>query len=224
MVEIRNAKLSELVPDPENANKGTERGAYMVRHSLEKLGAGRSVLVDKHGVLIAGNKTTEAAYEMGLEDAIIVPTDGTKLVVVQRTDLDLATDAKAKELAIADNRAGELGLAWDTDVLQDLAQDIELSDWFTEEEIAGWDVELSDWDSPSEEEDEETAADLIEDAEQGKIEPRFKLGDIIKLGRHRIVCGDSTDEENVRKLLGGGISRLLLDRPSLWGVVCGQDC
>ena len=54
--KVRNAKLSELVPDPMNANKGTERGAYMVRRSLEKLGAGRSVLVDKHGVLIAGNK------------------------------------------------------------------------------------------------------------------------------------------------------------------------
>ena len=161
--DIRNAKLSELVPDPENANKGTERGAYMVRRSLEKLGAGRSVLVDKHGVLIAGNKTTEAAYEMGLEDVIVVPTDGTKLVVVQRTDLDLATDAKAKELAIADNRAGELGLAWDTEVLQDLQQEVGLGDWFTADEIAGWDVgEVPDFEPVGEDEQGQPSSDRAE--------------------------------------------------------------
>jgi hypothetical protein len=112
----------------------------MVRQSLQKLGAGRSVLIDKNGVLIAGNKTTEAAYEIGLEDVIVVPTDGTKLVVVQRTDLDLAKDAKAKELAIADNRASELGLEWDAEVLQEVHDAIGLEDWFTEDEVAGWDM------------------------------------------------------------------------------------
>ena len=134
MNEIRQAKISDLTPDPNNANQGTERGAYMVRRSLEKLGAGRSVLIDKNGVLIAGNKTTKAAYELGIENAIIVPTDGSQLVVVQRTDLDLSTDAKAKELAIADNRTGEIGLAWDNAVLEELAQDVSLDDWFTEDE------------------------------------------------------------------------------------------
>ena len=140
MPDIKTGKLSDLTPDPNNANRGTERGADMVRRSLEKLGAGRSVLVDKNGVLIAGNKSAQAAVDIGLQDAIIIPTDGTKLVVVQRTDLDLATDAKAKELAIADNRASEVGLEWDTGVLEDLAQDVELADWFTEDEMAGWDT------------------------------------------------------------------------------------
>jgi ParB-like chromosome segregation protein Spo0J len=140
------ARISDLTPDPSNANRGTERGSYMVRKSLEKLGAGRSVLVDKNGVLIAGNKTAEAAYDIGMEEAIVVPTDGTRLVVVQRTDLDLATDPKAKELAIADNRAGEVGLAWDEEVLSGLAQDVTLGDWFTPEEMAGWEVpEESQW-------------------------------------------------------------------------------
>lgn len=138
MVDVRYAKISELTPDPNNANKGTERGAYMVRRSLEKLGAGRSVLIDKNGILIAGNKTTEAAYDLGLEDAIIVPTDGTKLVVVQRTDLDLATDAEAKELAIADNRAAEVGLSWEVPTLQEIADEVDLSDWFTEDEQHDW--------------------------------------------------------------------------------------
>jgi hypothetical protein len=139
-MDIKQGKISQFTQDPNNANRGTDRGADMVRRSLKKLGAGRSVLVDKNGVLIAGNKTTEAAYDLGIEDAIIVPTDGSKLVVVQRTDLDLSTDAKAKELAIADNRAGEIGLAWDNAVLEELAQDVSLDDWFTDEEKAGWEV------------------------------------------------------------------------------------
>lgn len=213
MNEIRQAKISELTPDPNNANQGTERGGYMVRRSLEKLGAGRSVLIDKNGILIAGNKTTEAAAELGLEDAIIVPTDGTKLVVVQRTDLDLATDAKAKELAIADNRTGEIGLAWDNAVLEELAQDVILDDWFTPEEMAGWDIDLDDFEPPSDEEDEETTADLIEQAEEGGIESRVKLGEIWQLGRHRIACGDSTDEGNVQKLLGGKRFEMIFTDP-----------
>lgn len=164
MNEIRQGKISELTPDPNNANQGTERGGYMVRRSLEKLGAGRSVLIDKNGVLIAGNKTTEAAYELGIEDAIIVPTDGSKLVVVQRTDLDLSTDAKAKELAIADNRTGEIGLAWDNAVLEELAQDVSLDDWFTPEEMAGWDVEeVPDFEPVGE--DEQGRLDQIEPKE-----------------------------------------------------------
>jgi DNA modification methylase len=213
MANVRNAKLSELTPDPGNANKGTERGAYMVRQSLQKLGAGRSVLIDKNGVLIAGNKTTEAAYEIGLEDVIVVPTDGTKLVVVQRTDLDLAKDAKAKELAIADNRASELGLEWDAEVLQEVHDAIGLEDWFTEDEVAAWSMEGGEWEQPSEEEDEEATADLIDEAEGGEMDCRFQVGDIIALGRHRIACGDSTNEDNVRSLLDGKTIDLIFTDP-----------
>lgn len=54
-------KLSDLQPDDRNANKGSERGTYMIRRSLEKLGAGRSILLDKNGRIIAGNKTAESA-------------------------------------------------------------------------------------------------------------------------------------------------------------------
>ena len=51
---------------------------------------------------------------MALEDCQIVKSDGTRLIAVQRTDLDI-NDKAARELAIADNRASELGLEWDTD-------------------------------------------------------------------------------------------------------------
>ena len=80
----------------------------IVEDSLRNYGAGRSILLDKHGNIIAGNKTAEGAARIGLDDVIVVKTDGTKLVAVQRTDLDLTTDKAAKELAIADNRAGQV--------------------------------------------------------------------------------------------------------------------
>jgi len=54
-------KLQELKQDPRNANKGTERGRQTVRQSLRDCGTGRSIVVDKDGVILAGNKTAEAA-------------------------------------------------------------------------------------------------------------------------------------------------------------------
>lgn len=210
-----NAKLTDFLPDRNNANRGTQRGRGMLEQSLQRLGAGRSILVDKHGRAIAGNKTLETAVESGFEDAIVVQTDGSKLVVVQRMDLDLEEDAKAKELAIADNRVGQVSLDWDVGVLSELHQEIGLGDWFLEDEIAAWDVEPME-EPPTPEEDEETTADLIDKAESGKIESRVKLGEIWALGRHRIACGDSTDEGNVRRLLGdrfGNVGMVWADPP-----------
>ena len=110
-------KLSALTPDTRNANRGTDRGRKLVRESLKRYGAGRSILIDKSGNVIAGNKTLEGAKAVGLEDVQIVKSDGTRLVAVQRTDLDI-NDKAARELAIADNRASELGLEWDPDILK----------------------------------------------------------------------------------------------------------
>lgn len=109
--------LSDLTPDDKNANRGTARGREAVRDSLEKLGAGRSILMDKNGRVIAGNKTLDAARAAGLAGVITVETTGDQLVVVQRTDLDL-DDAKARELGIADNRGSQVGLEWDAAVFR----------------------------------------------------------------------------------------------------------
>src|ERR1039458_8572307 len=109
-------KLADLTSDNRNANKGTERGNALIQESLQQYGAGRSILLDKHGVIIAGNKTVENCGAIGMDDVIVVQSDGTKLVAVQRTDLDLK-DAKTRQLAIADNRAGQVSLDWDVDTL-----------------------------------------------------------------------------------------------------------
>lgn len=133
---MKKALLSDLTPDPRNANKGTDRGRALLRRSLADLKAGRSILVDKNGVVIAGNKTRQAALDLGMDGAIVVESDGSQLVVVKRTDLDLESDAAAQTLAIADNRIAELSLDWDVAALSELQADgVDLSGLWDEAEL-----------------------------------------------------------------------------------------
>lgn len=139
----KNAKISDLIPDPHNANKGTQRGLKALDASLRQYGAGRSILLDAKGRIIAGNKTAERAADIGMDDVIIVESDGSKVIAVQRTDLDLETDGgKARALATYDNRVGELDLDWDVDALGALDGDV-LQDLWTQTEIAENEIEFS---------------------------------------------------------------------------------
>ena len=115
--------VADLLAHDRNANLGTERGREVLGASLDAFGAGRSVLVDKHRRIIAGNKTVEAAASRGMRDVIVVPSDGSQLVVVQRTDLDLDTDPRARSLAVADNRVAEIDLRWDPAALAQVARE-----------------------------------------------------------------------------------------------------
>ena len=112
---MKPAKITDFHPDKHNANKGTEKGAIVLDDSVRNLGLGRSILVDKNGNIIAGNKTQETAVANGLEDAIVIETDGSKLVVVKRTDIDLYSpdDDKARMLALYDNLSSQVNLDWD---------------------------------------------------------------------------------------------------------------
>jgi|TARA_R110000824_G_scaffold368249_1_gene557543 hypothetical protein len=128
-------KLSDLTPDPNNANKGTERGNKVLEDSLQRYGLGRSILLDKHGTIIAGNKTAEVAGQVGIENVTIVETTGNEVVAVMRTDLDLSKDAEARELALADNRVGELSLDYDLDVLGEQLSRLDMSAFWTNTEV-----------------------------------------------------------------------------------------
>lgn len=132
MKELR--ALDDLVPDAANANDGTLRGDQLLARSMEQYGAGRSILTDKHGNVIAGNKALDVAVDRGLA-VKVVQSDGQRLVVVQRTDLDLAKTPGARELAYLDNRASEVGLVWNpAQIERDLASGLELGTMFTEDE------------------------------------------------------------------------------------------
>lgn len=136
-------RLDDLQPDTQNANKGTQRGRGMVEASLREVGAGRSILADKTGRIIAGNKTLDAWADIGGE-IVVVPSDGTKLVVVQREDLDLDDPTgAARKMAYLDNRAGEVGLEWDAEqLLADMNAGLDLSALFRDDEL---DALLAEW-------------------------------------------------------------------------------
>jgi hypothetical protein len=67
---VKRARVADLVPDGRNANRGTPRGRAVLDKSLQELGAGRSILVDRNGRIIAGNKTHEAAAGAGQGDTL----------------------------------------------------------------------------------------------------------------------------------------------------------
>lgn len=134
---IEIVPLTDAQPDSRNANQGTQRGKEMLRTSLSKFGAGRSILLDKNLKIIAGNKTQENAVEMGIEEMIVVHTTGDKLVAVVRDDLDI-NEQSGREMAYADNRIAEIDLSFNIEILrEDMRNDIDLSDWWNANEIAG---------------------------------------------------------------------------------------
>lgn len=122
--------INELTQDQHNFNKGTAKGKKLMNKSLKELGAGRSILIDKHGNIIAGNKTQKAAIEAGIKKVRVVETTGDELVAVKRTDIDINTK-KGRELALADNAASRLNLEWDEVELANAAAeyDIGIEEW-----------------------------------------------------------------------------------------------
>ena len=127
--------LKDIQKDEFNLNVGTDRGKEMIYESLDKYKSGRSILIDSNGKLIAGDKTVEQAKALGME-IHVVQTDGTALLVHQRTDLDMDsdTDLRARELAVVDNRTSEVSYYLDAEMLEKLKteKDINLGVAFTE--------------------------------------------------------------------------------------------
>ena len=132
---VHSVDLQDLILDERPANRGTPRGRQALDRSLQRLGAGRSVVIDREGRVIVGNKVVERARQLGFE-LQVVQTDGSRIVAVQRQDLDLLTDARARELGIAENRVAELDLDWDPDVLHQLQDEgFDLSPFWSDDEF-----------------------------------------------------------------------------------------
>ena len=187
---IKKIKITDLVQDDRNLNRGNARGKELIETSVGRFGAGRSVLIDKNNRIIAGNKTQEAAIAKGIKDVIVVETDGTQLVAVKRNDVDL--DSKdGREMALADNATVKADLEWDTEQMESIASDFDI-------DMKAWDVDL---DGMAEDTTEAEEDDF--DEEQDEVKTVAKRGDIFELGNHRLMCGDSTDADSVAKLMNG---------------------
>lgn len=207
--------IDDLTPDAANLNKGTERGRYLLETSVSRLGLGRSVLADKNGTLIAGNKTTEVAGELGMSKVRVIETDGTELIVVQRTDLDMTDpdDPRARQLAFADNQVGAQNLAWDAQALLTAAQADDLSDFVRDDELKAMIESAQEEESNTGGNDNVDAEPQIDKAEELRVKWGVELGQLWELGDHRLLCGDSTKKEDVANLMRGDKTELLLTDP-----------
>ena len=169
--------IAELSLDPTNARKHSDKNLSAIAASLNKFGQRKPIVVHR-GVVLAGNGTLEAAKSLGWTEIEVaeVPADW--------------DDDTAKAYALADNRTAELA-EWDESELA--KQLLELVD-------ADWNIEELGFDIPALADIEPGDEDEIPEP---PVEPKTKLGDIYQLGRHRLMCGDSTDESTRNKLLVG---------------------
>jgi hypothetical protein len=125
MSEIKEILLTELKQDSRNANKGKAAGNEKLSKSVQRLGLGRGILVDKDLNIIAGNHATAEAIKQGYKKAVIVETTGDTLVITKRTDVELDSK-KGRELAISDNVTAKEGIDFDFDVLDELNAEFDI--------------------------------------------------------------------------------------------------
>ena len=116
--------IDSLRQDTHNFNRGTEEGQQLMERSFKELGAGRSILLDREGNIIAGNKSQEAARKAGIKRVRIVETTGDELVAVKRTDIDIDS-AEGRRMALLDNLTTQVNLAWDPSEIEAVSSEIE---------------------------------------------------------------------------------------------------
>lgn len=159
----------------------------------------RELLVYEHGgkyIVIGGNMRYRACKELGYTQ---MPC---KIIPPQ------ATAEQLNAYIILDNSGfGD----WDWDALA--------NDWDSQQ-LTDWGVDVPNWDDEASE-DEQPSDDDDFDEEKDSIECRVKKGEIWKLGKHRLMCGDSSNQEDVKKLMDGELADMVFTDPP-YGVAIGD--
>jgi len=195
---IVDIPCAELHNDPANVRKHGEQNLAAIKASLARFGQQKPIVVNQDGVVIAGNGTLMAARALGWQTIKAV-----------RTNL---AGSEATAFAIADNRTAELA-EWDDAALQQQLVAIAIDDeellaatGFDEKELA----KLAAANAPEVTED---------DVPEPPAEPITQPGDLWLLGKHRLLCGDSTKAEDVERLMNGEQPALILADPPYFGKV-----
>ena len=187
IIEINITDIKEYENNPRN----NENAIEPVANSIKKFGFKVPIILDRDNVIVAGHTRIYAAKKLGLKTVPCVIAD------------DL-TPEQIKAFRLADNKVGEIA-EWDFAKLEEELMDIKNIDMSEFE----FDMALLDEvidDDEINEFDVETAIDEI-------TEPITKIGYLYKLGNHRLLCGDSTNAEDVQKLIGDNRIKTIFSSP-----------
>lgn len=185
-----------LIPYARNSRTHSEEQVAQVAKSIREFGFTNPVLIDGNGVIVAGHGRVMAAKSIGLE----------KVPCIRLGHLN---EAQIRAYVIADNKLAE-NAGWDEDMLRLEIQHLQSVDF--DLSLMGF----SDDDLSSLLEDEEQQPEGLTDADQVPEAQRVVIsrpGDIWTLGKHRLMCGDSTSIEQVHALMGGVMADLLITDP-----------
>ena len=182
---IETVLIDDLDLDARNARKHDAKNLKAIADSLKQFGQRKPIVVWGRTV-VAGNGTMAAARSLGWTE-----------ITIARVPDDWTAD-QVKAYALADNRSAELA-EWDEQVLSE--QLVELSN-------AGFDVESLGFDAPAEE-----VSDVIQDELAEVLKTKARLGQVWKLGKHRLVCGDATSFVDAAKLMEGKLASMVFTDP-----------
>ena len=187
--------ISKLIPYINNARTHSDEQITKLRSSLREFGFINPVIIDKDYTIIAGHGRVKAAKAEGIKEVPCVLVDH-------------LTESQKKAYIIADNRMA-LDAGWDEELLKVELEALEGEAF--DLSLTGFDEgELSDLFKEEEAEVEDDDYDLSEALEKAAFVQR---GDVWTVGRHRLVCGDATNADDVTNLMDGKRANLILTDP-----------
>ena len=190
-MEVLMININEIIPYEHNPRKNDD-AVEAVANSIKNFGFKSPIVVDKNMVIVNGHTRHKASQLLGL----------TMVPVIIASDL---TEEQCRALRLADNKTAEIA-KWDKKLLQ---QELESIDW------EGLQMEMTDFgfDNIFDSQPQEVIHDDFEEGQYISATPYSMQGDIYVLGRHRLMCGDSTNEEMVNKLLDGNKADMIFTDP-----------
>jgi len=191
-ITTKKVNLSEIKLNPDNPRTISKKDMDLLVKSLKEFPEMlelREIVVDETMTVLGGNMRTLALRKIGAKEATAKIVSG-------------LTAAQKREFVIKDN--GSMG-SWDMDALANAWGDLPLVDW-------GLDLP-EDWLTPPPVEGTADAEPQIDKAEELNKIWQVKPGDLFHIGEHRLLCGDSTKQEDVERVMGGGKADMVFTDP-----------
>ncbi len=218
-MKLEKISLVDLNPAEYNPRKISDQELLKLENSINEFGLVDPIIINlKNNKIIGGHQRYEALYNKYTADNDFQPELNLIRLgdigwVFEDTELKISSEAQEKALNLALNKiSGE----WDTVKLQPLLEEIQLSN--LDISLTGFDeIELGELNTDIEKELTDNT-EIIEDeyTAEAPEETEIQHGDLFRLGDHVLICGDSTNEEDIKKLLtttGGEIDLILTDPP-----------